>query len=112
MVQSSESLPGVVTTVRPTHEVFDDQSDVDEADAVVRGQVSLENQKELIGNHSSQTGNRGRKKERQRAQNKSQVIHTHFIKSISLAMKKKRDYHIHLEVDPTEPWIFSLGKNT
>lgn len=26
--------------------------------------------------------------------------------------ERKRDYRIHLEVDPTEPWIFSLGKNT
>lgn len=41
MVQSSESLPGVVTPIRPAHEVFNDQSDVNEADAVIRGQVSL-----------------------------------------------------------------------
>lgn len=30
----------------------------------------------------------------------------------TVGYERKRDYRIHLEVDPTEPWIFSLGKNT
>lgn len=47
VVQRSESLPGVVTPVSPAHEVFYDQSNVDEADAVVRGQISLENHKNV-----------------------------------------------------------------
>lgn len=41
MVQGSEPLPGIVTAIGPAHEVFDDQSDVDEANAIVGGQVSL-----------------------------------------------------------------------
>lgn len=53
VVQSPESLPGVVTPICPTHEVFNDQSNVDEADAVVRRQISLENQTELTGNKST-----------------------------------------------------------
>lgn len=42
MVQSSESLPGVVTSICSTHEVFNDKPNVDETDAVIRGQVSLQ----------------------------------------------------------------------
>lgn len=41
MVQRPESLPGVVTPICPAHEVFNNQSNVDEADAIVRRQVSL-----------------------------------------------------------------------
>lgn len=41
VIQRSEPLPGVVAPVRAAHEVFDDQADVDEADAIVGGQVSL-----------------------------------------------------------------------
>lgn len=59
MVKCSESLPGVVTPIRPAHEVFNDQSNVDEADAVVRGQVSLENQTVLTGNSPRQLINNG-----------------------------------------------------
>lgn len=41
MVQGSEPFPGIVTAISPAHEVFDDQSNVDEANAIVGGQVSL-----------------------------------------------------------------------
>ena len=45
VVQGSEPLPGIVTAISPAHEVFDDQSNVDEAYAIVRGQVSLKKTK-------------------------------------------------------------------
>lgn len=45
MVQGSEPFPGIVTAISPAHEVFDDQSNVDEANAIVRGQVSLKKMK-------------------------------------------------------------------
>lgn len=47
VVKRSEPLPGVITAVSPPHEVFNHQSNVNEADAVVWGQVALENKKVL-----------------------------------------------------------------
>ena len=41
MVERPEPLPGVVAAVGSAHQVLDDQSDVDEADAVVWRQVAL-----------------------------------------------------------------------
>lgn len=114
VVQSPESLPGVVTPVSSAHQVLNDQPDVDEADAVVRGQVSLENQTVLtalgkgLTDQSKEEGNNSTKS---KTHSQGHSLHKIHIKEF-LAMKEKRDYRIHLEVDPTEPWIFSLGKNT
>lgn len=111
VVQSSESLPGVVTPIRPTHEVFNDQSNVNEADAVVRGQVSLENQIMLTGNNPCQLTNKGRKTKGTKST--KQITKSFTLTSLHITgYERKLDYHIHLEVDPTEPWIFLLGKNT
>lgn len=49
MVQGSEPLPGVVAAISSAHQVFNDQSNVDEANAIVRGQVSLEKAKQTHG---------------------------------------------------------------
>lgn len=59
VVEGSEPLPGVVTAIRSAHEVFNDQSDVDEADAVVRRQVSLQNHTVLGGGGRRQAVNKG-----------------------------------------------------
>ena len=42
VVERSEPLPGVVAAVGSAHEVLDDQSDVDQTDAVVWWEVTLE----------------------------------------------------------------------
>ena len=47
VVQRPEPLPGVVASVRSAHQVLDDQSDVDQADSVIRGQVTLETEKSV-----------------------------------------------------------------
>lgn len=60
VVQCSESLPGVVTPVCPAHEVFNDQSNINEADAVVWGQISLENQTVETSNITQQLINKRR----------------------------------------------------
>jgi len=41
VIEGPKSLPGVIAAIGSTHEVFNYQSDVNQADAVVRGQVTL-----------------------------------------------------------------------
>ena len=69
VVQSSEPLPGVVAAVSSAHQVFDHQADVDETDAVVRGQVSLQHE------HTPRQISLGNRRNRQNTHSK--VNHTH-----------------------------------
>lgn len=41
MVECPEALAGVVAAISPSHQVFDHQADVNQADSVVWGQVPL-----------------------------------------------------------------------
>lgn len=54
VVQGSEPLPGIVAAISSAHEVFNDQSNVDEANTIVGGQVSLEKTKQIRGGVNSQ----------------------------------------------------------
>lgn len=48
MIEGPKSLPGVIAAIGSAHEVFNYQSDVNQADAVVRGQVTLKTKRLLI----------------------------------------------------------------
>lgn len=122
VIEGPKSLPGVIAAIGSAHEVFNYQSDVNQADAVVRGQVTLKTKRLLMATLSlCQQFWLWKYKQTVRSETTHALnyIHTHTFslrKHTNILLEGikiiEEDCLIHLEVDPTEPWIFLLGKNT
>ncbi len=122
MIEGPKSLPGVIAAIGSAHEVFNYQSDVNQADAVVRWQVTLKTKRLLMTTLTlCQPFWLWKYKQTVRSETTHALnsIHTHMFslhKHTDILLEGikiiKEDCLIHLEVDPTEPWIVLLGKNT